>query len=50
MELGIVKNVSVNDANITVEFAFPFPNIPIKDDLIHSIKKPLEELGAKIEI
>jgi len=50
IELGIVKNITVNDSNVIVNFALPFPNIPIKDNLITSIKKALEELGAKLEV
>jgi len=49
IELGLVKNVTVNGSNVIVNFALPFQNIPIKDKLIFSIKKALEELGAKLE-
>jgi len=49
-ELGIVKNIMINGSNVIVNFALPFPNIPIKDNLIMSIKKALEELGAKLEV
>ena len=49
-ELGIVKNISVNDNNVVATFALPFPNIPIKDTLISSVKTALEKLGAKVEI
>ena len=49
IELGIAKNVTVNGSNVIVNFALPFPNIPIKDKLIFSIEKALEELGAKLE-
>lgn len=50
IELGLVKNITVNGSNVIVNFALPFPNIPIKDNLIISIKKVLEELGAKLEV
>ncbi len=49
-ELGIIKNIMVNSSNVIVNFALPFPNIPIKDNLINSTKKALEELGAKLEV
>ena len=49
-ELGIIKNIMVNGSNVVVNFALPFPNIPIKDNLIINTKKALEELGAKLEV
>jgi len=49
-ELGIVKNIAVNDNNVVATFALPFPNIPIKDRLISSVKTALEALGAKVEV
>ena len=49
-ELGIVKNITVNDITVIATFALPFPNIPIKDQLISSVKTALEQLGAKVEI
>ena len=50
IELGIVKNVTVNGSNVIVNFALPFPNIPIKDQLILSVDKALAEFGAKLEV
>ena len=48
-ELGIVKNLMVNDNNVVATIALPFPNIPIKDKLISDVKTALETLGAKVE-
>lgn len=45
LELGIVKDVELNENTITATFAFPFPNIPIADQLINSISVPIESLG-----
>jgi metal-sulfur cluster biosynthetic enzyme len=47
-DLGIVKEVKVEDETIFVTMAFPFPNIPIKEYLIKSVKTPLEKLGADV--
>jgi metal-sulfur cluster biosynthetic enzyme len=44
--LGIVKDVKVTDEKAEVTFAFPFPNIPIGDQLINSIRNPVTNLGA----
>ncbi|MCD6574675.1 DUF59 domain-containing protein [Candidatus Aerophobetes bacterium] len=49
-DLGIVKNVMVNGKKVTVTLAFPFPNIPIKDYLIGSVKEPVEKLGAEVDV
>ena len=45
LDLGIVKNVKLMDKTVGLEFCFPFPNIPIAEQLITSIEKPIEELG-----
>jgi metal-sulfur cluster biosynthetic enzyme len=44
--LGIVKDVKVTDGEAEVTFAFPFPNIPIGEQLINSVKIPVTNLGA----
>ena len=44
--LGIVKDVKVSDEKAEVTFAFPFPNIPIGEQLINSVKLPVTNLGA----
>ncbi len=50
VKLGIVKDISVNEKKVTITMAFPFPNIPIKDYLIDSVKNPIEKLGAEVEV
>jgi len=47
--LGIVKDVKVTDEKAEVTFAFPFPNIPIADQLINSIRNPVTNLGAAFD-
>ena len=49
-DLGIVKDITVEGNKVMVTFAFPFPNIPIKDRLVNSIREPIEELGAEVEV
>ena len=44
-DLGIIKEVDVEDNRATVVFAFPFPNIPIEDQLVGSVAAPLVEKG-----
>lgn len=50
VELGIIKNVTINKKNVVVTLAFPFANIPIKDYLIMSVKVPLEKMGLKVNV
>lgn len=44
VNLGIVKNVKLIDQTVAIEFCFPFKRIPIAEQLIRLVEKPLEEL------
>ena len=50
LDLGIVKDIVVKDDKVVITMALPFPNIPVIDQLISSIKEPLEPLGVEVEI
>lgn len=50
LDLGIIKAVEVEGDNVRVIMAFPFPNIPIGDYLINSVRGPLDERGIAVEI
>lgn len=50
LELGIIKHITVEQRKVEVTLAFPFPNIPIKDQLIHSVREPIQKLGAEMEV
>jgi metal-sulfur cluster biosynthetic enzyme len=43
IELGIISHVEIKNNTLDILFSFPFPDIPIKDVLINSIKTKLEE-------
>jgi len=49
IELGIATDIELVGAEVLVTFAFPFPNIPIADKLINSIKQPLQKNGLTME-
>ena len=49
IELGIATDIELVDKTVLVTFAFPFPNIPIADRLIDSIKHPLKANGLELE-
>lgn len=49
-ELGIVKEIAVKDGKVVITMALPFPGIPIKDQLVSSIREPIEKLGVEVEV
>ena len=48
--LGIIKSYEINGNEINIIMALPALNIPIIDMLIQSIKQPLSELNAQVNI
>ena len=50
IELGIINHVEIRNKQLHILFSFPFPNIPIKDALINSIKSKLEENNFIVNI
>lgn len=48
IELGMLRNISVEGSSVHVEFVLPFPNIPIKEALFASVRTPLEEMGLQV--
>ena len=49
-ELGIIKDISIKDNKVLITMVLPFPNIPIIDQLVSSIKEPIEKLGVEVEV
>jgi metal-sulfur cluster biosynthetic enzyme len=50
IDLGMVKDITIEGNKVTVTLAVPFPGIPIKDLLVNSVREPIEKLGAKVEV
>lgn len=48
LELGMLRNIVIDGNKISVEFVFPFPNIPIKEVLFASVREPLEAMGLTV--
>lgn len=46
--LGIVTDIDLEDNIVQLEFVWPFPNIPIRDELINSIEHVVKELGFSL--
>jgi metal-sulfur cluster biosynthetic enzyme len=44
-ELGIISDIEIDENEVNVTFLFPFPNIPIADNLINSVAIPVQNLG-----
>ena len=49
LDLGIVKDVRVEDDKVKITFSFPFPQVPIRDMLINSIDQTLQSIGVNAE-
>ncbi len=50
LNLGIIKEIKIKNNKANIVLAFPFENIPIKEQLIESVKKPLEKLKIDVSI
>ena len=48
-ELGIVKDLVFDENKVKVTLAFPFPGIPIANQLMESIREPISQLGAEAD-
>ena len=48
-ELGIIKEIEIED-EVKITVAFPFAEIPIKKQLLNSIKEVLEDFGVDYDI
>ena len=49
-ELGIIKDISIKNNKVLITMAFPFPNIPIKDQLVSSVREPIERVGGEVKM
>ena len=47
-ELGIVTDIDLEDNTVSLVFVWPFPNIPIRDQLIDSIEDVVNEMVVTI--
>jgi len=50
VDLGIIKSMLVKANKVLITMAFPFPDIPIGDHLVNSVREPVQRLGAEIEV
>jgi len=50
LDLGIIKSITVESNLVKIILAFPFPNIPVKELLINSVREPLKNQSLEVEI
>jgi Mrp family chromosome partitioning ATPase len=50
VELGMIKDVVVGDGDVTLTLALPFKEVPIKDDLVRSVREAVATLDSSLEI
>jgi Mrp family chromosome partitioning ATPase len=50
VELGMIKDVSVKDGRATIKLGLPFKEIPIKDQLIGSVREAVSGLDESLQL
>ena len=50
LDLGIIRKFEIEADKVIITMALPFPNVPIIDQLINSVKEPIEKLGLEVEV
>jgi len=52
IDLGMLKDIALKDAEVTLTLVLPFLGIPasIKDYLVNSLRQAVMRLGANVEI
>ena len=50
VELGMIKDVAAEGKEVTVTVALPFEKIPIKDDLVQSVREAVKELDPALKV
>lgn len=52
IDLGMIKNIAVNSSSnsVSVSLLLPFLEIPIKEDLIHSLKESITALNKDMQV
>ena len=50
VELGMVRDVAVEDNRVMLTMVLPFPGIPIKDLLVQSLREAVARPGVEVEV
>jgi len=50
VELGMIKDIALEEDKVILRMALPFLRIPIRDYLVHSVEEVVTKLGVEIEV
>ena len=50
VELGMIKDIALEDDKVILSMALPFLGIPIRDYLVHIVEEVVTKLGVEIEV
>jgi metal-sulfur cluster biosynthetic enzyme len=50
VELGMIKDIALEDDKVLLSMGLPFLGIPIRDYLVHSVEEVVTKLGVEIEV
>jgi metal-sulfur cluster biosynthetic enzyme len=50
VDLGMIKDIAVKGKTVTLSLVLPFAGIPIKDNLVNSVREAVTKLGVEVEI
>lgn len=50
VDLGMIKNVIVENNKVVLTLKLPFMHVPIKEDLIRSIKEAVTKLNVDVKV
>jgi hypothetical protein len=49
-ELAMIKNSTTGDNKVPLTLLLPFPNVPIRDHLVNSVREAVMKLGVEVKI
>jgi Mrp family chromosome partitioning ATPase len=50
VELGMIKDVTIQDGCVTVTLALPFKEIPVKDGLVRGVQEAVKKLDSSYQV
>jgi Mrp family chromosome partitioning ATPase len=50
VELGMIKDVDVQDGRVTVTLALPFIDVPVKGDLVRAIEEAVSKMDSMLQV
>lgn len=48
--LKLIRDVSIQDINVIVTLALPFKDVPMRDELVHSIERAIKDLDTSLDV